>query len=201
MLKRDKSIIFSLMIVVLALAACSPGALSAEPTVLVVEVPQTVVVTQLVTPDTPTAAATQAPASTATPAASPTPDFSPTPLSFPIYYPLENCVASRLHPYDYAYITYGGGANALRSSPDLHASDNIVGYAEEGQEILILAGPECSEGWIVWAVEIVASGAQGWTPESDGNMWFIEPVGSRFWPATTEAPQVTPTFQIPRRGG
>jgi hypothetical protein len=105
---------------------------------------------------------------------SPTPTWDP--LSAPIYYPLPDCVASRLHVGDTAAVSSVGGANAIRIDTNLRADTNIVAYAEPGETMTIIGGPECSDGFIVWFVELL-DGTRGYTPEGDGNSYWLWPVG------------------------
>jgi serine/threonine protein kinase len=100
---------------------------------------------------------------------------TPIPTKTPeIYYPLSGCVPSRLHIGDSAFVSLGGGRNAIREEPDTHPTDNIIGYAEEGQVLVIVDGPECNFGWILWEVR-TDHGEQGWTPESDGEEFWLVP--------------------------
>lgn len=130
----------------------------------------TAVITEVITPTPAPVTPTIPPTATSAPTATPTFD----PLSAPIYYPLEDCVASRLHVGDQAMVTYGGGPNGIRYGLDIHY-DTVVTYAEEGQILEIVAGPWCSQGWIVWMVR-TADGIVGYTPEGDGNSYWLMPV-------------------------
>jgi hypothetical protein len=103
------------------------------------------------------------------------------------YSPLSDCARSRLHQGDWAYISYGGGHNDIRSTPDTHPSDNVIGEAQEGELLLIVGGPECNYGWILWEVQ-TANGIRGWTPESDGKEFWIEP-----FPAWKPCPSSPPS--------
>ena len=132
----------------------------------------TQVITKIVVPPTDVPPqATQPPAPTA-PQATPTWD----PLSAPIYYPLEDCVASRLYIGDEAYVSLVGGGNAIRTSANLHADSNILVYAEPGDVLKIIGGPVCDQGWIVWFVETL-DGYRGFTPEGNGDEYWLWPVG------------------------
>lgn len=106
----------------------------------------------------------------------------------PVYKPIANCVASRLKPGVWSYVSFGGGQNAIRSDPDLHASENWIGVAKEGDLLLVVGGPECSYGWIVWEVK-TGSGLTGWTPESDGEEFWLEPFP--VWKACPNGPLST----------
>jgi hypothetical protein len=155
----------------LALTGCgvSPAAQS-TPTPAVIYVTQ--VITQIV-PPTPIPA-TPAPPPTETPAPpSPTPTWDP--LAAPIYYPLPDCVASRLHVGDRAMVSLVGGPNGIRYGRDL-SEDTIIAYAQPGSIVEILNGPWCSHGWLVWFVR-TADGVEGFTPEGDGNEYWLLPVG------------------------
>ena len=149
--------------ITLALTACS------SPTPQIIEVtrqiPMTIVVTQVVTQViTPESTPTPEPTATNTP--------PPTASSLPAYTPLEDCPVSFVRRGFHVMISYDGGSNAIRPSPDL-TSAAIIGYAIPGEVIRIIGGPVCNYGWLVWQVE-TQYGLQGWTPETDGtNYWFI----------------------------
>jgi hypothetical protein len=141
---------------------------TSAPTMVVTQVITEVIVPTTVAPPPPTLA----PPEPTEPAATPTWD----PLSAPIYYPLEDCVASRLHLHDKAMVSLVGGANAIRTSVDLRSDNNIQTYAEPGEILTIISGPVCSDGFIMWFVETV-DGFRGFTPEGDGNEYWLWPVG------------------------
>ncbi len=134
---------------------------------------ETEVITQVVTQIiTPTPRPTNTPLPSPTPFPSPTPTWDP--MSAPIYYPLPNCVASRLHIGDQAMVSWIGGPNAIRWGLDLH-EDNILTYAQPGSILTILDGPWCSHGWIVWFVQM-ADGTRGFTPEGNGEEYWLVPL-------------------------
>jgi hypothetical protein len=139
----------------------------ATPAVIIV----TQVVTQVITPTPLPTTAVPPTATKVVPTATPTYD----PLSAPIYYPLKDCVASRLHIGDKAKVSLGGGPNGIRYGLDLH-QDAIAGYAQPGAILEITNGPYCSNGWIVWMVRTV-DGLAGFTPEGNGNEYWLFPVG------------------------
>ena len=156
---------------IVAVTGCFPRRPAATP---VVATPVVIVVTQVVTemvtptplPVTPTLAPTSPPV---VPTATPTFD----PYKAPIYYPLANCVASRLHVGDVAQVSWGGGANGIRFGSDLH-NDTVIAYAQPGALLEIVNGPYCNSGWIVWFVRM-ADGTVGYTPEGDGNNYWLLP--------------------------
>ncbi len=133
----------------------------------------TAIVTEIITP-TPLPVTPTVPPTPTTPP-SPTPTWDP--LSAAIYYPLKDCVASRLHVGDKAMVTYGGGPNGIRYGTDVHY-DTVLTYAQEGQILEITGGPYCSYGWIVWKV-LTADGIIGFTPEGDGNNYWLIPIAPR----------------------
>lgn len=181
------SVFFILWIEVFFLASCS----AATPKVIEVtrEVPQTVVVTQVITQvvvlePSPTATATPLPVvyPTWTPTSLPLP---PTPnpgqvqslkqKGFYVYYPLEGCGPSIVRPSFHVYVSMDGGKNAIRSSPDISSAHNIIGYALPGEHLKVISGPVCSWGWLMWMVE-TDYGLTGWTPESDGKSFWLIPM-------------------------
>jgi hypothetical protein len=105
----------------------------------------------------------------------PTPTPTWDPLAAPIYFPLADCVASRLHIGDDAMVSLVGGANAIRTSTDVRIDNNIVGYADPGDTVRIIMGPECSFGLLMWFVE-TRDGLRGFTPEGDGNEYWLWPI-------------------------
>lgn len=115
-----------------------------------------------------------------TPISAALPDTSeqppPTSASTPVpelYAPIAGCAASRIHKGDLVYVSVGGGRNGIRAEADVGA-DNITDYAEPGEALSVLSEPSCSLGWILWEV-VSENGAQGWTPESDGVEFWLEP--------------------------
>jgi hypothetical protein len=121
-----------------------------------------------------------------------TPDVYPTyppPITLtnspPTYYPLSNCAASRIHKGDSVYVDFTGGNNAIRSSADVHSSTNKISVAYSGDVLVVIGDPVCSYGWILWEVRTV-TGLTGWTPESDGNTFWLDPIIS--WQACSNAP-------------
>jgi hypothetical protein len=121
-----------------------------------------------------------------------TPDLNPTyppPITITnnpsTYYPLSNCAASRIYKGDSVYVDFGGGNNGIRSSADVHSSTNKIATAYSGDVLVIIGGPVCSYGWILWEVRTV-TGLTGWTPESDGITFWLNPIMS--WQACSNAP-------------
>lgn len=166
--KRLYMLLISLFLVTLACRVEAPRVILKESATPMPPPAVTQVVTEVVTA-TPAPTFTPLPSPTSPP--SPTPTFDP--LSAPIYYPLADCAASRLHVGDRAMVSWVGGANGIRSGLDLHL-DTIEYSAQPGETLLIVGGPYCSYGWIVWLVE-TNSGYRGYTPEGDGNEYWLFP--------------------------
>lgn len=95
-----------------------------------------------------------------------------------IYYPMFNCAASQLQVGDSAFVSYQGGKNKIRSTPDTHPSDNVVGIIQPGEVVQIIDGPVCNYGWILWKVRTTRD-EDGWTPESDGDEFWLLPLTTR----------------------
>ena len=94
-----------------------------------------------------------------------------------VYSPISNCASSRVSIGDFGFISLGGGRNSIRSTADTHPSDNILGYAYSGDYVEIIDGPVCNFGWILWKVTTMDR-QEGWTPESNGEEFWIEPGNS-----------------------
>ncbi len=136
--------------------------------------PPVIIITQVVTEVIPPTPAPVTP--TIPPTATPEPPtLTPTydPLSAPIYYPLSDCVASRLRIGDRAQVSLSGGANGIRYGRDLSES-TVFAYAQPGAILDIVDGPWCSRGWLVWMVR-TADGNVGYTPEGNGNEYYLFP--------------------------
>jgi len=102
--------------------------------------------------------------------------ISPTPKA---YYPLSSCADSRVRVGDSVFVAYGGGGNFIREDPDVHASDNVIGKAYEGDVMVVVDGPECSFGWILWKVSLSDTNLKGWIAESDGDEFWLDVIHSR----------------------
>jgi hypothetical protein len=174
---RSKILIIAMLVLFTVTTACSISALQEEPAPTQVP-PVTVVFTQVVT---------QIILPTLTPEVTVNPEITPTPsptvqvissgeydaFSAPQWYPIKGCPASRLHLGDRAFVTRGGGPNGIRFGADVRY-DTIIGYAQEGEGMLILDGPFCYYGWLVWQVK-TDGGLNGFTPEGDGEEYWLLP--------------------------
>jgi hypothetical protein len=66
-----------------------------------------------------------------------------------------------------------GGANNLRTSPS--TSGDVSGQIPVGETFVVTTGPQCADGVVWWAVDY--GGMSGWTAESQGSTYFLEPLG------------------------
>jgi hypothetical protein len=163
-------VILSLLMATLACRVEPPKIVMEENTPTPVVAVITQVITQIVSPTpAPTQPPTLVPTETLGPTLTPTWD----PMSAPIYYPLEDCVASRLHIGDKAMVSYLGGANAIRYGTDT-SNDTVLTYAQPGEILEIIGGPVCDWGLLVWMVR-TRDGVVGFTPEGDGNEYWLIP--------------------------
>ena len=103
--------------------------------------------------------------------------ITPTPR---VYHPINNCAASQLHKGDTAFISWDTTPNALRTTPDTHPSNNFVdnGRVPPGGVLEVLDGPVCNYGWVLWYVRTTWD-VEGWTPETDGNEFWMLPIATR----------------------
>jgi hypothetical protein len=82
---------------------------------------------------------------------------------------------SRLHVGMQAYVSYVPPlSNRVRS--DAGTSERILGYIGPGEEITILDGPACANGWIWWKIRSSESGLTGWTAEGDQSDYWLVPM-------------------------
>jgi hypothetical protein len=166
-IKKVHRLFLVILSLYLALVACvAAPAVSPTATSQVIYVTQ--VITQIIPPTPVPATPTPPPTETQLP---PTPTWDP--ISAPIYYPLADCVASRLHVGDRAMVSLVGGPNGIRYGRDLSES-TVFAYAQPGSTLEIVNGPWCSQGWLVWFVR-TADGAEGFTPEGNGNEYWLLP--------------------------
>jgi len=93
-----------------------------------------------------------------------------------VYYPLPNCAGSRIHVGDTVKLEATVDFISIRSEPDTHPSNNIIGRILPGNEAEIIDGPVCNWRWILWEVQRLPDGLTGWAAESDGHEFWIVPV-------------------------
>jgi hypothetical protein len=86
-----------------------------------------------------------------------------------------NLLPTRISANTSAQVT-PGASNRLRSDPSIDGS--VLGQIPGGAQISVLDGPVCDDanGIVWWQVEY--NGQSGWTAESLGDSYFVEPVGA-----------------------
>jgi len=144
--KKVQACLVASLCLLLVLTGCTGSptpTLSPTAPILIV----TQVVTQIATATT-APSATPAPTSTPVPTLTSTPTYDP--FSAPIYYPLEDCVASRLHVGDIAMVSLTAKPNGIRYGQDLF-QDTIAEYADPGALLDIVGAPGAAmaglSGW------------------------------------------------------
>ena len=162
-------IVFAVMSVIIAIALIAGGATRTEPTPLTdvkyftatkTLVKKTNTYTPIPVTKTPTRTPTKVPVLRATT----TPDI------------WANCNAdyvSRLKVGDKAFVSNTPPlSNRLREGPNVNRK--IIGYIDPGEQVEILKGPSCSNGWVWWRVKSIKDGEVGWTSEGDeDNYWLV----------------------------
>jgi hypothetical protein len=171
-LKPARTMLFSWIVLAVSLSACiqvvapTPEASATPPVIYVTQI-----VTEIIPPTPLPVTPSPTPTITLEPATA-TPTWDP--WSAPIYYPLKDCVASRLYIGDKAMVSPYGGPNGIRYGSDLYA-DTIIAYAQPGSTLEIVNGPYCSRGWMVWFVRML-DGTVGYTPEGNGEEYWLLPL-------------------------
>jgi len=97
---------------------------------------------------------------------------TPKPNNGQLYEPLANCAPSHLHIGDLARVSKDQNRLFIRSTADTHPSDNINNYVFSEDVVLIIDGPVCSYGWLLWKVS-PPSDPEGWIVENDGKKFLL----------------------------
>jgi hypothetical protein len=132
----------------------------------------------------------------------------PTATRTPIVTPYVECqftYPSHLYLGAHAVVSHTPPmANRLRVEPGTIGGDStVIGWIQPDEEIVLLQGPACAEGWVWWKVTSISSGQSGWTSEGDEeNYWLVplqpesEDQGSEQSPTTLTAEQVSSAVDI-----
>jgi len=82
---------------------------------------------------------------------------------------------SRLKVGDNAYVSYEPPlANNVRQEP--YKGSTLLGKIRPGDEVTIIEGPSCSNGWVWWKITAKKDGLTGWTVEGDANEYWLIPI-------------------------
>jgi serine/threonine-protein kinase len=121
--------------------------------------------------DTPT----PLPSWTPIPSLTPTATTTQTQVAVATWYPCAGSYPSRLKVGLRAYVSYDPPLpNRVRSQPN--TTSNILGMLEVGEQMEILEGPVCSQGWIWWRISSMQKSLTGWTAEGDQNDYWLVPL-------------------------
>lgn len=104
-----------------------------------------------------------------------TPIRTVTPSKTEIVQSCPGAPAILLTPGDWARVSVDSPLpNKIRSQPGI--SGEILGLAQPGENVLVIDGPRCSDGYTWWFVRSL-SGLEGWTVEGDtSSYWLVEPI-------------------------
>lgn len=91
------------------------------------------------------------------------------------FYIGEACIGSpRFSAGDVAMVSLTPKANRVRTGPSTEY--RYIGEIGPGSKVIILEGPECSDGFPWWRVREISSGLEGWTREGDSSdHWLVSP--------------------------
>jgi hypothetical protein len=104
----------------------------------------------------------------------PTPRVSPTPIQRASK-PCEDAPYSRLM-VGLRAATPREPALPNRIHKEPGKDTELTGYIQPGQSVLILAGPECKEGWVWWNVRNEVNKVEGWVAEGDELEYWLIPL-------------------------
>lgn len=118
---------------------------------------------------------TPLPSWTPIPSLTPTATTTQTQVAVATWYPCAGSYPSRLQVGLRAYVSYDPPLpNRVRSQPN--TTSNILGMLEVGEQMEILEGPVCSQGWIWWRISSLQKSLTGWTAEGDQNDYWLVPL-------------------------
>jgi cytoskeletal protein RodZ len=104
-----------------------------------------------------------------------TPSATATPLA--LWSACPDTLLSRLRVGYHAYVTYDPpDPNRVREQPGTQS--RVLGQIQPGEEIEILEGPSCVNGWVWWKVRSQKTGLTGWTAEGNKNIYWLVPLAT-----------------------
>jgi hypothetical protein len=82
----------------------------------------------------------------------------------------------RLSVGEPARVTFSNGLSVrVREEPSTDDSVTVLFMLPEGSVFTVIGGPECSENWLWWEIEM-ANGVSGWASEGSSDQgYFLEP--------------------------
>ena len=99
------------------------------------------------------------------------------PWNVPTYFPGIGCSASRLHVEDKAFVASTGTYSRIYATTNLIYDPGMRDLVP-GEEMKIIEGPYCDEGWNIWKVEMDVDELEGWVAEGNGETYYLLPVVS-----------------------
>ena len=117
---------------------------------------------------------------------SPRPSYTSTPVETKVFYPtatrvpfrsysaINDCAQARVMLGDIVVLENDVDDLFIRSSSDNHPSNNIISHFKPGQRAKIVSGPECSWGWMMWKIQRLDDGFEGWVAESNGKEFWLK---------------------------
>jgi uncharacterized protein YraI len=118
-----------------------------------------------------------------------TPAATGTPTSTPVSPATGDCgLPTRLFQGQFAFLN-STTPNRLRDQPS--ASGALIGQVFNDQNLILLEGPVCAEGFTWWRIDY--KGDIGWTVESSSDDYFMDGVAATETPLPTSTPTITPT--------
>jgi hypothetical protein len=82
---------------------------------------------------------------------------------------------TRLYVGAKAYVSYvPPDPNRVRSEPQAF-TQNVLGKIYPGDEVTVVEGPACNNGWVWWRIKSQKGNLIGWTAEGDENNYWLIP--------------------------
>jgi hypothetical protein len=96
------------------------------------------------------------------------------PFSAPLYYPLTDCGASRLHKGDMAFVGNLAGEPRISLSDQVFADPGIRNLVM-GEYLQITSDPVCEQNTLIWEARAVSDDTVGYVKEGDGDTYWLFP--------------------------
>ncbi len=108
----------------------------------------------------------------------PTPTRTPTITPYPTEAQLPHCIAgfeTRLKVGARAIVESESALpNRIRAEAGLEGK--VLGFVQQYETVLVLAGPICLDNWVWWKVRSEQSYIVGWTAEGDEETYWLQPL-------------------------
>ena len=129
---------------------------------------------------TPTETATVTSSSTPTQTNTPTPTLTATltpimSIAAGLWEACPGTYLSRLYVGDHAYVSYYPPLSS-RVRSEAGTDGRILGQIDPGEEVQVLDGPACENGWVWWKIRSQETNLTGWTAEGDREDYWLVPL-------------------------